>query len=49
MEDDTHKFLYDVGKSDVVMLPFSSFLGKVSTEGQIPMTDILGSIVERIT
>ena len=46
--DHTNQFLGSMGNGNIVVLALSPFLGKVSSEGRIPVTDELSCIEQGI-
>ena len=47
--DQPHEFLRGMGQGNIVVLSFSTFLGKIFSKDGIPVADVLGCVVEGIS
>ena len=47
--DQPHEFLHGMGQGNIVVFSFGTFLGKVFSKDRVPVTDVLGCVVEGVS
>ena len=47
--DQSHEFLHGMGQGNIVVFSFGTFLGKVFSKDRVPVTDVLGCVVEGVS
>ena len=47
--DQPHEFLHGMGQDNIVVFSFGTFLGKVFSKDRVPVTDVLGCVVEGVS